>query len=928
MQVISGYDLYKNKNVALAKNKFPYTSGYFQPLQMLPDKDKTYDWAVQYMCWAEWQGLQQIKTRANWMMKNYKMAVGIVERSDYIKEDSEYADMIQAMEQQSGTPLEAMELKNYGMADTAVRVVVDEFSKRNSHMSFDDESPMANSEMLEEKKKEVEEVLLAQLALRQRMKMIQMGLAEDSEEGQEMMNPETLKTLPEIQGFYDKSYRNIYQQWAQIQMQVDNKRFALSEMERKQFRNMLITDREFWHFRMMESDYEVEMWNPPQVFYRKSPGSPYISNAVRVGYVEYVTIPDIIDMDGYKMTEDQILTLNNIYAARGSAYALDGTMAENQWNPNQSYNWNRTGPGLGMRQVMSVLDSTMGVNNYSGDVIRQITDESEDSYNIGGEYLVRRTTIYWKTQRKYYHLTKIDELGNQIQEIVTGDYKVVTKPLYNTDQYKEKTKESLIYGEHLDPYWANEVWGGVRIGTNIPSIGWVGGTNMFEPIYLGINGGTPSRLPFQFKGDKSIYGCKLPVEGAIFTDHNTKSRAFIDNLKPYQIGYNMSMNMLQDTMVNDLGVLMQLDPNALVKHSLGDDYGPDALQSTITVARDLSIIQAYGAGRGANGEIIGQHPIQRLDLSQTERLMGLAKLADFFLTAGLNSIGLNPQRLGTPIEREETATAAKQQLTAAYSHTEYLFTQHCDDLMPRVHQMRTDLAQYYHSTNPSLRLQYLTDDQTVAWFEINGTELLGRDFNVRCNTKVNARNMLLQIQQLLLTNNTSGANLYDLVRGMQISTVTEMNQFMKELERKEQDKREREMQAEQEAAQAEQQLQRELHEDKQAHEKELKEMEIQADIYKSEINAAAKAATADPSAAGVEAYEKGLDRVEGQQNFRETMNMERQKNLTQTRIEQQKLQVRQQEIVAENARTKQMAQAQKIKDKVKAKNDKNKQTKK
>lgn len=50
--------------------------------------------------------------------------------------------------------------------------------------------------------------------------------------------------------------------------------------------------------------------------------------------------------------------------------------------------------------------------------------------------------------------------------------------------------------------------------------------------------------------------------------------------------------------------------------------------------------------------------------------------------------------------------------------------------MPRVHQMRTDLAQYYHSTDASVRLSYITTADEKVNFEMNGTELLMRDLNI------------------------------------------------------------------------------------------------------------------------------------------------------------------------------------------------------
>jgi hypothetical protein len=58
--------------------------------------------------------------------------------------------------------------------------------------------------------------------------------------------------------------------------------------------------------------------------------------------------------------------------------------------------------------------------------------------------LLRVTTCYWKSQRKVGHLTKIDRNGEVLTEIVTEDYKVTDKPIYDTRLFKNKTKENLI----------------------------------------------------------------------------------------------------------------------------------------------------------------------------------------------------------------------------------------------------------------------------------------------------------------------------------------------------------------------------------------------------------------------------------------------------------------------------------------------------
>ncbi|MFN9908380.1 MAG: hypothetical protein ACK56F_20010, partial [bacterium] len=104
----------------------------------------------------------------------------------------------------------------------------------------------------------------------------------------------------------------------------------------------------------------------------------------------------------------------------------------------------------------------------------------------------------------------------------------------------------------------------------------------------------------------------------------------------------------------------------------------------------------------------------------------------------------------------------EQAMQASYAQTETYFIQHCDYLMPRVHEMRTDLAQYYHSTKPSTRLSYITGADDKVNFQINGTDLLLRDLNIFTATKANQRAVLEQLKQMAIQNNTTGASIYDL----------------------------------------------------------------------------------------------------------------------------------------------------------------------
>jgi hypothetical protein len=159
---------------------------------------------------------------------------------------------------------------------------------------------------------------------------------------------------------------------------------------------------------------------------------------------------------------------------------------------------------------------------------------------------------------------------------------------------------------------------------------------------------------------------------------------------------------------------------------------------------------------------------------------------------------------------QSTATGVEQAMQASYAQTETFFIQHCDYLMPRVHQMRTDLAQYYHSTKPSSRLTYVTSADEKVNFEINGTDLLLRDLNISISTNANHRAILEQLKQMAIQNNTTGASIYDLVKLYSLILLLLLIQFLKDSEQKQQQQKQQEMQQQQQMQEQQLQKQQEI----------------------------------------------------------------------------------------------------------------------
>jgi hypothetical protein len=862
-----------------------------QPIQFLPKSKKDQEWAAWNLDWLEWEGLKQIRRNARRLMKNYKLAKGIIDKSDYIiEEDEEFAELIEVLTKEDAS---ALELKFYPIIPNVINTLVSEFAKRNTRVTYNAVDDRSYNELLELKRQEIESVLLFEAEQKLVLKLSEMGMPVDSEEFQQATSKENLRTLPEIQDFYSKSYRSVVEEWAEHQHRVDVERFKMDELEERGFRDMLITDREFWHFKMMDDDYEVELWNPVLTFYNKSPDNRYISQSQWVGKFDMMTVSDVIDKYGWLMTEEQMKTLELIYPVRSAGYPIQGYQNDGSYyDGTKSHDWNTQMPSLAYRQYTSLWDNTL----YGGDIVNWIMSESEDYFDLGMSNLLRVTTGYWKSQRRIGYLTKITDSGSVIKDIVDETYVVTDKPLYNTSVIKNKNEDTLIFGEHIEWIWINEVWGGLKIGPNRPSFWGTNNPGGINPIYLGINNNRITPLKFQFKGDSSMYGCKLPVEGAVFSDRNTRSTSLVDLMKPFQIGYNIVNNQIADILVDELGTVILLDQNALPRHSLGEDWGKNNLAKAYVAMKNFQMLPLDTSITNTENALAFQH-YQKLDLEQTNRLLSRIQLANYFKSQAFEVIGITPQRLGMEITRQ-TATGIEQSVNASYAQTETYFIQHCDYLMPRVHQMRTDLSQYYQATKPSTRLQYITSNDERKVFEIDGTDLLLRDLNIFASTKANHRAILEQLKQIAIQNNTTGASIYDLGNVIKAESIAEVSHVLKTAEQKQMQQKQAEMQQLQNIE--EQKIQAKVEEQRMKMEFEASEneKERQKDILTAQIRSAGYGAMQDVNQNQQSDYLDYLDRVEKTEQYQAAMSMDREKEANKETINREKLMVEREKIAA------------------------------
>ena len=338
------------------------------------------------------------------------------------------------------------------------------------------------------------------------------------------------------------------------------------------------------------------------------------------------------------------------------------------------------------------------------------------------------------------------------------------------------------------------------------------------------------------------------------------------------------------------------DQNALPRHSMGEDWGKNNYAKAFVAMKDFQMLPLDTSITNTENATNFNH-YQTLNMEQTSRLMSRIQLANYFKQQCFDAIGINPQRLGGAVSAQ-TATGVVQAMQQSYAQTEMYFVQHSDHLMPRVHQMRTDLAQYYYSTNPSVRLSYISTEAEKVNFQINGTELLLRDFNVFATTKTNHRAILENLKQMALTNNTTGASIYELGNIVKADNIAEVSDILKDSETRIQAQRQQEMQQQQ-------QMQQEALQAKQQEEQMKLQVEIQEndkdrqnDITLAEIRAAGFGSQADINQNQVSDYQDAMKDIRETTQYREQMNMKREENSNKTMMESSRLQVERDKIAA------------------------------
>lgn len=770
--ILWGSDLYKG---AKFDSSSVFNLNDVLPFQMLEQDEKTPEWVHAVADHFESVGWRNVERKAGRIQRNYWLRHGKLNQNDYIVNPThnQYHEAIGILLPDQESPLEQF----YPIIPNLVDVLTGEFLKRNESFNvvqIDDDAVAESLTMKEEGFKEgIQQLIVAQ----KQYELAKMGLTPDAN-NEEMLQQYQQEMQNTVQKFQQteakfKKFRTTGAKWANKVVKIQEQRFSLQELEIDGFESSLIADREFWHLDMGDDDFKLELLNSKWCDYHKGPNVKYVSDGDYFLWFDWMSAGDIINKFGNKITEEDFNKMKNIYSkVVGSLVVPDyaKSIQGSYYDHSKTYK-EATALNPAMNDALLGKEFASAFRegpNFSTNMDADLFNGTSTRFT-GEPQMFRVMYLYWRSMMKMGWLTKIEKDGEIINDWVTEDFNVTVEPKYDNSIIKGKTKENLIYGEHIDWTWMNQWRRVVKISPNQKHSFWLS-NDQFSSIY--IDGGP---CPFQFKGTNNPYESKPPVEGCEYSYLNATSGGFVERLKPFQILHNVAMNKVPKTFLSDLGNKLSIDKRMIPRNNAGLEDGVDPIQAYNDQLRDSDILPYTISRETLEG--VGQPGLpQLINMSTTDQAQAYLVIASQLKDMAGEVVGITRQRVGQS-KASETAYGIQQGISYSETQTEKYFDQHTR-LMQRVRQRMLDAAQYYSTFKETSREIYMNEKEENVFLQIEGMQNLLPHYNIYLTSTTNVRGMLQQLSKFLIEENTLPFKPSEKMRAIVSQSIPEIMELM------------------------------------------------------------------------------------------------------------------------------------------------------
>ena len=647
--------------------------------------------------------------------------------------------------------------QDFNIIRPKVDLLIGEETKRPMNFQVVRTSQEATSEMMDKEKEMLMQYIMA--AITSRMSPEEAQQFQQQLQNGEVMPPEA------IAKYMQKDYKDIVENAAYHTLVYLREKLCLDNEFIKGWKDALIAGTEIYYVGVLNDEPYMERVNPLYFSYDKSPDLEFIEDGSWCCRRMRMPITEVYDRYYNKLTEKDLNKLTEMLTGRPSNDHGDKDIVDN----------------FGGIQ-MHIYDNPM--------------------FDQKSRYAVNVWHCCWKSFKKIYYVTYLDETGQVQIDIMDETYK------------KNGTEIEV------QPDWVIEVWEGYRAGSD---------------LYFGIQ-----PVEYQHVSIDNPNSQKLPYCGCIYSNTNSRPRSLVSILKPLQYMYIVLWYRLELAIARDKGKVVNMDITQIPKSM---NITPERWMHYLSSV-GVNFINPYEEGWNVPGREGGKpatfNQITSLDLTMSNVIAEYIQLMDKIEQLAGTISGITEQRMGA-ISTHELVGNVERSVVQSSHITEPLFWMH-NQCKRHVLNMLLNTAKGAWEQTGKKKLNYIFDNGERAYIDISD-KFYYEDMDVFVTDTSKDLENIQKLQQLIQPAMQNGASLLEAAEILTNDNFNIIKQKLQDMQTRQEEMQKQQQEAEQQQAIQLQQMQNEQREQ----ELMLEEAKMDLERYKIDADNQTKIAVAEIS---------------------------------------------------------------------------------
>lgn len=372
--------------------------------------------------------------------------------------------------------------QDFNIIRPKIDLLIGEETKRPMNFRVVRTSQEAVSDLMDKEKEMLMQYMMS--AIMAKMDPEQQQQFQQQLQNGEIMPPE------QIAKYMDSTYKDVVENTAYHTLSYLREKLNIDNEFIKGWKDALISGNEIYYVGVQNDEPYMERVNPLFFSYDKSPDLEFIEDGSWCCRKMRLPVAEVYDRYYNKLDEKDLNKLNEML----------------------------TGKPMGDMREGDPVDTGGGIQMH-------IYDNPE--FDQKSRYCINVWHCCWKSFKKIFYVTYMDETGTPQVQIADESYKKIGNEL------------------SVEPDWIVEVWEGYRAGSD---------------LYFGIQ-----PIEYQHVSIDNPNSQKLPYCGCVYSNTNSKPRSLVSILKPLQYMYIVLWYRLELAIARDKGKVVNMDITQIPK---------------------------------------------------------------------------------------------------------------------------------------------------------------------------------------------------------------------------------------------------------------------------------------------------------------------------------------------------------------------------